>query len=67
MRATNRQEEAMHPLIADNLIWKWALDIIYILIDRAHKYIVVGRDNFSRWCKACSLSNLKAKQIADFI
>jgi len=47
MRAMNRQEEAMHLLITDNLMWKWALDVIYILIDRAHKYIVVGRDDFS--------------------
>jgi hypothetical protein len=36
-------------------------------IDKAHKYIVVGRDNFSGWCKARSLLNLEAKQIIDFI
>jgi hypothetical protein len=47
MRATNRQEEAMHPSIADNLIWKWALDVVHMPMDRAHKYIVVGRDDFS--------------------
>ena len=36
-------------------------------MDRAHKYIVVGRDDFSGWCEARSLLNLEAKQIADFI
>ena len=48
-------------------MWKWALDIVYILINRAHKYIVVKRDDFSRWYKVYSLLNLKAKQIIDFI
>jgi hypothetical protein len=38
-----------------------------MLINKAYKYIVVKRDNFSRWCKARSLLNLKAKQIIDFI
>ena len=51
----------MHPLIANNLMWKWALNIVYILINRAYKYIVVRRDNFSKWCKIYSLLNLKAK------
>jgi hypothetical protein len=36
-------------------------------IDRAYKYIVVRRDDFSKWYKVYSLLNLKAKQIADFI
>jgi hypothetical protein len=61
MRAMNRQEEVIYPLIANNLMWKWALDVIYMPIDRAHKYIVVGRDDFSRWCEARSLLNLEAK------
>jgi hypothetical protein len=57
----------MHPLIANNLIWKWALDVVYILMDKAYKYMVVRRDNFSGWCEARSLLNLEAKQITDFI
>jgi hypothetical protein len=63
----NRQEEVIYPLITNNLIWKWALDVVYMPIDKAYKYIMVRRNNFSRWCKAYSLLNLKAKQIIDFI
>ena len=61
MRAINRQEEVIHPLITDNLMWKQALNVVYMPIDRAYKYIVVRRDDFFKQYEARSLLNLEAK------
>ena len=67
LRDTRRIEEALHPTWTSTIFEKIGLDVVYMPLCNSKNFLVVARDDLSRWLEARALASANLEAIAKFI
>lgn len=67
VQSRRHEEEPLHPTYVPALWRKIGVDVVHMPPCQGKRYLVVARDDLSKWVEARALSNANSKAVAKFI